>query len=186
MPTEPLRANFKHFPWRKDSAWLRAWQEGRTGFPIVDAGMRERWATGWMHNRVRMLVASFLVKDLLMPWQEGASWFWDTLVDADLAQKISCSHCAKARRPQAKACSEFIPGSITSPRFVVSGKGNTASLHPASHGASRLMSRKAANEKFNWKDMNRFLARAPRDAHFRQPRSSRQLAFAAPMDLFKC
>ncbi len=86
MPTEPLRANFKHFPWRKDSAGLRAWQEGRTGFPIVDAGMRELWATGWMHNRARMLVASFLVKDLLMPWQEGASWFWDTLVDADLAQ----------------------------------------------------------------------------------------------------
>ena len=85
-PTEPLRANFKNFPWRKDAAWLRAWQKGRTGYPIVDAGMRELWATGWMHNRVRMIVASFLVKDLLLPWQEGARWFWDTLVDADLAQ----------------------------------------------------------------------------------------------------
>jgi len=85
-PAEPLRANFKHFPWRKDSAWLRAWQMGRTGFPVVDAGMRELWATGWMHNRVRMIVASFLVKDLLLSWQEGARWFWDTLVDADLAQ----------------------------------------------------------------------------------------------------
>jgi len=85
-PTEPLRADFKKFPWRKDAAWLRAWQKGRTGYPIVDAGMRELWATGWMHNRVRMIVASFLVKDLRISWQEGTRWFWDTLVDADLAQ----------------------------------------------------------------------------------------------------
>jgi deoxyribodipyrimidine photo-lyase len=85
-PTEPLRADFKKFKWRKDAAFLRAWQRGRTGYPIVDAGMRELWTTGWMHNRVRMIVASFLVKDLLLDWQEGARWFWDTLVDADLAQ----------------------------------------------------------------------------------------------------
>ena len=85
-PAEPLRANFKEFPWRKDAALHKAWQKGRTGYPIVDAGMRELWTTGWMHNRVRMIVASFLVKDLLMDWQEGARWFWDTLVDADLAQ----------------------------------------------------------------------------------------------------
>jgi len=85
-PTEPLRADFKKFTWRKDAAWLYAWQKGRTGYPIVDAGMRELWTTGWMHNRVRMIVASFLVKDLLISWQEGARWFWDTLVDADLAQ----------------------------------------------------------------------------------------------------
>lgn len=64
---------------------MRAWQRGRTGYSIVDAGMRELWHTGWMHNRVHMIVASFLVKDLLIPWQEGAAWFWDTLVDADLA-----------------------------------------------------------------------------------------------------
>ncbi len=85
-PTEPLRADFKRFPWRKEAAFLKAWQKGLTGYPIVDAGMRELWTTGWMHNRVRMLVASFLVKDLLISWQEGAAWFWDTLVDADLAQ----------------------------------------------------------------------------------------------------
>ena len=85
-PTEPLRVDFKKFPWRKNAAWLDAWQRGRTGFPIVDAGMRELWATGWMHNRVRMITASFLVKDLLISWQDGARWFWDTLVDADLAQ----------------------------------------------------------------------------------------------------
>jgi deoxyribodipyrimidine photo-lyase len=84
-PLEPLRPEFKNFPWRKDRTDLVAWQKGLTGFPIVDAGMRELWKTGWMHNRVRMIVASFLVKDLLLPWQYGARWFWDTLVDADLA-----------------------------------------------------------------------------------------------------
>ncbi len=71
--------------WRHDPAALRAWQGGVTGIPIVDAGMRQLWRTGWMHNRVRMVVASFLVKHLLLPWQDGAAWFWDTLVDADLA-----------------------------------------------------------------------------------------------------
>jgi deoxyribodipyrimidine photo-lyase len=85
-PTEPLREDFKKFPWRKDADFLRAWQKGRTGYPIVDAGLRELWTTGWMHNRVRMIVASFLVKDLLLSWRDGAAWFWDTLVDADLAQ----------------------------------------------------------------------------------------------------
>lgn len=84
-PAEPLRAEFAAFPWRRDAAQLRAWQRGQTGYPIVDAGMRQLWATGWMHNRVRMIVASFLVKHLRLSWQEGAAWFWDTLVDADLA-----------------------------------------------------------------------------------------------------
>jgi deoxyribodipyrimidine photo-lyase len=83
---QPLRPEFARFPWRKQPAWLRAWQRGLTGFPIVDAGMRELWATGWLHNRVRMIAASFLVKDLRIDWQAGARWFWDTLVDADLAQ----------------------------------------------------------------------------------------------------
>lgn len=84
-PEQPLRPEFSAFPWARDPAALRAWQQGRTGFPIVDAGMRQLWRTGWMHNRVRMIVASFLVKDLRIPWQTGARWFWDTLVDADLA-----------------------------------------------------------------------------------------------------
>lgn len=83
--SKPLRADFERFPWRSDAAGLRAWQRGRTGYPLVDAGMRQLWHTGWMHNRVRMVVASFLVKHLLLPWQDGARWFWDTLVDADLA-----------------------------------------------------------------------------------------------------
>ena len=82
---KPLKDAFKKFPWKKKKKDLVAWQKGKTGYPIVDAGMRELWHTGWMHNRVRMIVASFLVKHLLQPWQEGAKWFWDTLVDADLA-----------------------------------------------------------------------------------------------------
>jgi deoxyribodipyrimidine photo-lyase len=81
----PLRAEFQAFPWRSDSALLKKWQRGKTGYPLVDAGMRELWATGWMHNRVRMVAASFLTKHLRINWEEGAYWFWDTLVDADLA-----------------------------------------------------------------------------------------------------
>jgi deoxyribodipyrimidine photo-lyase len=83
--TEPLREAFRDFPWVEDSKLLKLWQKGQTGYPIVDAGMRELWRTGMMHNRVRMIVASFLVKDLRISWVEGARWFWDTLVDADLA-----------------------------------------------------------------------------------------------------
>ncbi len=84
-PKKSLRPEFGEFPWKADQCLLRSWQSGRTGYPIVDAGMRELWTTGWMHNRVRMIASSFLVKHLLQPWQAGAEWFWDTLVDADLA-----------------------------------------------------------------------------------------------------
>jgi deoxyribodipyrimidine photo-lyase len=85
-PDEPLDERFERFPWRTGyEGDLRRWQRGRTGIPIVDAGMRQLWTSGWMHNRVRMIVASLLTKNLLIPWQEGARWFWDTLVDADLA-----------------------------------------------------------------------------------------------------
>jgi deoxyribodipyrimidine photo-lyase len=82
----PIQPKFAAFPAKDNRALLRAWQRGLTGYPIVDAGMRQLWRTGWMHNRVRMIVASFLVKDLLVPWQRGEEWFWDTLVDADPAQ----------------------------------------------------------------------------------------------------
>jgi len=84
-PQQPLQTEFAAFPWKTDPRALRAWMQGKTGYPLVDAGMRELWHTGWMHNRVRMVAASFLVKHLLIGWQEGAAWFWDTLVDADLA-----------------------------------------------------------------------------------------------------
>lgn len=80
-----LQRKFDRFPWRDDEAALRRWQQGLTGYPIVDAGMRELWQTGYMHNRVRMIVGSFLIKNLLIDWRHGARWFWDTLVDADLA-----------------------------------------------------------------------------------------------------
>lgn len=89
LPTTPFRPEFRRFPWRSARAALRRWQRGETGYPLVDAGMRELWATGWMHNRVRMIVASFLVKHLLIHWREGESWFWDTLVDADLANNAA-------------------------------------------------------------------------------------------------
>lgn len=85
LPAAALRSEFENFPWVNDEEGLQLWQQGRTGYPIVDAGMRQLWNSGWMHNRVRMIVASFLIKDLLIPWQEGAAWFADTLVDADLA-----------------------------------------------------------------------------------------------------
>lgn len=84
-PREPLKDKFSQFAWKIDASRLERWQKGLTGYPIVDAGMRQLWHIGWMHNRVRMIVASFLTKDLLIPWQDGARWFWDTLVDADLA-----------------------------------------------------------------------------------------------------
>lgn len=85
-PAAPMYEKYAAFPWRENhEAMLEAWQRGRTGIPIVDAGMRQLWTTGWMHNRVRMIAASLLVKNIRAPWQAGARWFWDTLVDADLA-----------------------------------------------------------------------------------------------------
>jgi deoxyribodipyrimidine photo-lyase len=89
LPEAPCRAPFARFAWKRDPELLACWQRGRTGYPIVDAGMRELWTTGWMHSRVRMIAGSFLVKHLLQPWQEGEAWFWDTLVDADLASNAT-------------------------------------------------------------------------------------------------
>ncbi|MDP2130491.1 MAG: deoxyribodipyrimidine photo-lyase [Erythrobacter sp.] len=93
--TQNYRDDFNRFPWRNpatdDAAArdLKAWKEGRTGYPIVDAGMRQLWQTGWMHNRVRMITASFLIKHLLIDWRAGEKWFWDTLVDADYASNAT-------------------------------------------------------------------------------------------------
>lgn len=85
LPHSNFKSEFNAFPWRIDDSGLRCWQQGMTGYPIIDAGMRELWQTGYMHNRVRMIVASFLTKDLMIDWQQGAAWFFDTLLDADLA-----------------------------------------------------------------------------------------------------
>ena len=81
----PFRPEFAYFPWQENKAYIEAWQQGKTGYPIIDAGMRQLWQTGWMHNRVRMIVGSFLVKNLRQHWHVGRDWFWDALVDADLA-----------------------------------------------------------------------------------------------------
>lgn len=85
LPIQSFQKKFDSFPWENNEKFLHAWKKGLTGYPIVDAGMRELWQTGYMHNRVRMIVGSFLIKNLLIHWQEGEKWFWDCLVDADLA-----------------------------------------------------------------------------------------------------
>ena len=85
LPTQNLKTNFDQFPWGNNAEFIKRWQQGQTGYPMVDAGMRELWQTGYMHNRVRMITASFLIKNLLVDWRVGAQWFWDCLVDADLA-----------------------------------------------------------------------------------------------------
>ncbi len=88
MTDTAFRPEYDAMPWRDDPVAFQAWKRGQTGYPVVDAGMRELWATGFMHNRVRMIVASFLIKHLLIDWREGEAWFWNTLVDADLASNV--------------------------------------------------------------------------------------------------
>jgi len=98
-----LRREYDHFPWEPNDQLAEAWRQGKTGYPIVDAGMRQLWQTGWMHNRVRMIVASFLVKHLLQDWRVGEAWFWDTLVDADMANNVMgwqwCAGCGADASP---------------------------------------------------------------------------------------
>jgi deoxyribodipyrimidine photo-lyase len=89
LGSKNFQPRFDAFPWREDRHAIAAWQRGTTGYPMVDAGMRQLWRTGWMHNRVRMIVASFLVKHLLIDWRAGEAWFWDTLVDADPASNTA-------------------------------------------------------------------------------------------------
>ena len=89
LPEQNWRREFDAYPWRESADDLEAWQRGLTGYPLVDAGMRELWQTGWMHNRVRMITASFLVKHLRLDWRQGEAWFWDTLLDADLANNAA-------------------------------------------------------------------------------------------------
>ena len=89
LPRKNLQKKFDNFSWDNNPLFLKAWQKGQTGYPIIDAGMRELWSTGYMHNRLRMIVGSFLVKNLLLHWHEGEKWFWDCLVDANLASNSS-------------------------------------------------------------------------------------------------
>tara|TARA_B100001765_G_scaffold198782_1_gene150318 strand:+ start:506 stop:1945 length:1440 start_codon:yes stop_codon:yes gene_type:complete len=89
MKSKPIQEKFEDFPWKRYKTYREAWQKGETGYPLVDAGMRQLWQTGWMHNRVRMIVGSLFVKHLLQPWQDGEAWFWDCLVDADPANNTA-------------------------------------------------------------------------------------------------
>jgi deoxyribodipyrimidine photo-lyase len=118
FPSTPLYSmdqRFNAFPWKKNyKSDLQRWQRGQTGIPLVDAGMRELWATGYMHNRLRMIAASFLIKNLLIPWQEGARWFWDTLVDADLANNTLgwqwCAGCGADAAPYFRIFNPVLQG----------------------------------------------------------------------------
>ncbi len=127
MGTRNLRPSFDRMPWRDTPADLKRWQRGQTGYPIIDAGMCELWITGWMHNRVRMLVASFLTKHLLIHWRHGADWFWDTLVDADWANRgrrparrdLSAAHgrARRGTRPGARRLAHPRSGTTASRRL---------------------------------------------------------------------
>ncbi len=120
---------FASMPWRRDERALRNWEKGQTGIPIVDAGMRQLWETGWMHNRVRMITASFLIKHLLIHWREGEEWFWDTLVDADLANN-SASWQWRVAEPKPHRTSAY------STRYCKPGSSIRTHLHtPVRAGA---------------------------------------------------
>jgi len=115
-----FRTEFDAFPWRDNKKALEAWRRGHTGYPIVDAGMRELWTTGWMHNRVRMIVASFLTKDLLVDWRTGERWFWDTLVDADPANNATgwqwVAGCGADAAPYFRVFNPVLQGEKFDPR----------------------------------------------------------------------
>ena len=139
---QPLRPEFAKFPWRTAPAELAAWQRGRTGFPLVDAGLRELWTTGWMHNRVRMVAASFLVKDLLLPWQAGARWFWDTLVDADLANNTLgwqwVAGCGADAAPFFRIFNPTLQAEKFDPAGAYRGRWGSETVAPiVDHGAAR-------------------------------------------------
>ena len=142
-----VRRQFDAMPWRVDALALTAWQRGRTGYPLVDAGMRELWHTGWMHNRVRMVVASFLVKHLLIDWRDGESWFWDTLVDADEASNPASwqwvAGCGADAAPYFRIFNPLLQGKKFDPRgdyvrrWVRELRGvPDASIHSPSAGPS--------------------------------------------------
>ncbi|NKB81203.1 MAG: hypothetical protein GKS05_04800 [Nitrospirales bacterium] len=122
LPMGNLQKKFNGFAWRNDAEALKRWQQGQTGYPIVDAGMRELWETGYMHNRVHMIVGSFLVKNLMLHWHHGEEWFWDTLVDADLANNSASwqwiAGCGADAAPYFRAFNPVTQGQ----KFDASGK----------------------------------------------------------------
>ena len=122
LPQKSFKPEYENFPWVKDDVALHKWQRGQTGYPIVDAGMRELWATGIMHNRVRMIVASFLIKHLQIDWREGQRWFWDTLVDADIANNAASwqwvAGCGADASPYYRIFNPVLQGSKFDPEGV--------------------------------------------------------------------
>ena len=149
----PFQEKFARFPWSDDRSALRAWQKGRTGYPWIDSGMRQLWVTGWMHNRVRMGVASFLTKHLLVPWQRGEAWFWDTLVDADPAQNIAnwqwVSGCGADAAPHFRIFNPITQG----PKFDRTGsylrrwQPEASSYEPGSAGIPPIVGHKEGRER---------------------------------------
>lgn len=121
LPHAPYNSDFNHFRWKENEDNLAAWKAGKTGYPIIDAAMRELWITGWMHARLRTIVASFLVKDLLIPWQIGARWFWDTLVDADLASNSYNWQWIAGCGPDALPYGHFINPAVQGEKFDPDG-----------------------------------------------------------------
>ncbi|MEJ5976158.1 deoxyribodipyrimidine photo-lyase [Novosphingobium sp. PS1R-30] len=115
------RHDFRHLKWRRSKEDLAAWQQGRTGYPLVDAGMRQLWTTGWMHNRVRMIAASFLIKHLLIDWREGERWFWDTLVDADYANNAVNWQWVAGSGVDANLFTRIMAPLTQSPKFDAAG-----------------------------------------------------------------
>ena len=136
-------------PWRDDPAALRAWQRGLTGYPLVDAGLRELWTTGWMHNRVRMVVASFLIKHLLIDWRAGEAWFWDTLVDADPANNAASwqwvAGCGADAAPYFRIFNPVAQGQKFDPAARTCGAGCPSLPASTTHRSTRRGKRRRWN-----------------------------------------
>ena len=153
LSNRPFQEKFRRFPWANDPVSLRAWQQGRTGYPSVDAGMRQLWVTGWMHNRVRMGVASFLTKHLLLPWQWGEAWFWDTLVDADPAQNIAnwqwIAGCGSDAAPYFRVFNPITQGAKfdRTLRYLGRWQPSASSYEPGSAGIPPIIGHKAGRER---------------------------------------
>ncbi len=153
LATRPFQSRFDEFPWIEDPAALHAWQRGATGYPWIDAGMRQLWETGSMHNRVRMAVASFLTKHLLLPWQQGEAWFWDQLVDADPAQNIAnwqwVAGCGADAAPYFRIFNPVLQGTKFDPTGNYRRKWQPAasSYEPGSAGVPPIVDHKEARER---------------------------------------
>ena len=153
LANRPFQEKFNRFPWADDPVSLGAWQKGRTGYPWIDAGMRQLWVTGWMHNRVRMGVGSFLTKHLLLPWQCGEAWFWDTLVDADPAQNIAnwqwVAGCGADAAPYFRIFNPITQGEKFDPtrRYLRRWQPAASSYEPGSAGVPPIIGHRQGRER---------------------------------------